>query len=87
MCSVVVRDQGPRVAGAGGTVVPDACGHGQEPLGDPGVQALGGAAAVAFEVELAFEGVVDALDPLEAVASTAKRSLTSMRTLRGSQKR
>ena len=46
-------------------------GHGQQPLGDPGVQALGGPAAVAFQVELAFEGVVDRLDPLPDPADRA----------------
>jgi hypothetical protein len=44
--------------------VPDADGYGEQPLGDAGVQAFGGAAAVAFEVELAFEGVVDRFDLL-----------------------
>src|SRR5487761_1750650 len=62
--SVVIGDQGSLVAGTGGPVVPDAGGHGQQPLRDPGVQALGGPAAVAFQVELPLEGVVDRCDPL-----------------------
>ena len=39
-------------------------GQGQQPLGGAGIDAFGGAAAVASEVELALEGVVDRLDPL-----------------------
>src|SRR5689334_4230520 len=64
MGSVVVGDQGSLDGFGGGPVVPDGGGHGQQPLGDAGVDTGGGAAAVAFEVELAFEGVVDRLDPL-----------------------
>jgi hypothetical protein len=48
----------------GGPVVPDARGHGQEPLGGAGEDSLAGAAAAASEVELALEGVVDRLDRL-----------------------
>src|SRR5438046_8861615 len=64
MSSVVVGDQAPLDRGAGGPVVPDRGGHGQQALGDAGVDAAGGSGAVAFQVELAFEGVVDRLDPL-----------------------
>src|SRR6266567_8317586 len=64
MGSVVIADQRPPGGRAGDPVVPDAHSHGQQPLGNPGVQALGGPAAVSFEVELALEGVVDRLDPL-----------------------
>ena len=64
MGSVVVGGQRPFGGLAGRPVVPDGCGHGQQALGDTGVEAFGGAAAVAFEVELALEGVVDRLDPL-----------------------
>src|SRR6185437_8513870 len=71
MGSVAVSDQGALVVGIGQPVVPDAGGHGEQPLGDPGVQACGGAAAVAFEVELALEGVVDRLDPLPDPADGA----------------
>src|SRR5690349_5427111 len=39
---------------------------------DAGIDAFAGAAAVAFEVELAFEGVVDRFDPL---ADPADRSV------------
>ena len=80
MGSVVVGDQAPLGRCAGGPVVPDGCGHGEQALGDAGVEAFGGAAAVAFEVELALEGVVDRLDPLPDVAQVpvpAQRSSLS----------
>src|ERR1700730_11689563 len=64
MGSVVIGSQRPLDGCAGSPVVPDGGGHREQPLGDPGVDALGGAAAVPFEVELAFEGVVDRFDPL-----------------------
>src|SRR5215470_18539484 len=64
MGSVVIGGQRPLDGLAGGPVVPDGGGQGEQPLGDAGVDAGGGAAAVAFQVELAFEGVVDRLDPL-----------------------
>src|SRR5580704_6977153 len=62
--SVVVVDEGSLGVCAGPPVVPDGGGHGQQPLGGPGVDACGSPAAVAFQVELAFEGVVDRFDPL-----------------------
>src|SRR5512140_151929 len=64
MGSVVVGDQRSLDGFGGGPVVPDGGGHGEQPLSDASVDACGGAAAVAFEVELAFEGVVDRFDPL-----------------------
>src|SRR5437764_14467647 len=64
MGSVVIGGQRPLDGFGGGPVVPDAGGHGQQPLGDAGIDAFGGAAAVAFEVGLALGGVVDRLDPL-----------------------
>src|SRR5680860_1619218 len=48
----------------GGLVVPDRCGEREESLEDSGADAGFGAAAVAFEVELGFEGLVDGLDDL-----------------------
>jgi hypothetical protein len=45
-------------------VVPDRGGEGEDALQDSGHDAGWGVAAVAFEVELAFEGVVDGLDDL-----------------------
>src|ERR1035441_908777 len=49
---------------AGVVVVPDRCGEGEDALPDPCEDTGGGASAVAFEVELAFEGVVDRFDDL-----------------------
>ena len=68
MDSVVIGDQRPLDGLGGLPVVPDGGGHGQQPLGDAGPDSCGGPAAVAFEVELAFEGVVDRLDPLAGPA-------------------
>jgi hypothetical protein len=48
----------------GGFVVPDGGGEGEESLADAGGDALGFAAAVAFEIELGFEGLVDGFDDL-----------------------
>jgi hypothetical protein len=39
--------------------VPDRGGHGEQALSDACADAFDAAAAVQFEVELAFEGVVD----------------------------
>src|SRR5438094_8522146 len=64
MGSVVIGDQRSLDGFGTGPVVPDGEGQAEQPLGDAGVDARGGPAAVAFEVELAFEGVVDRLDPL-----------------------
>src|SRR5690242_7099095 len=55
MGSVVVGDQGAFVISADLPVVPDGGGHGEQALGDAGAEASSGAAAVAFEVELALE--------------------------------
>ena len=81
MGAVIVGDQRPPDQGTGSPVVPDAGGQGRQPLGDPGVEAFGGAAAVAFEVELAFEGVVDRFDPLPDPAdrSMAGRLVAAVR--------
>jgi hypothetical protein len=62
--------------------VPDRCGQGEDALGDAGADAGDGAATVCFEVELAFEGVVDRFDDLaerfeEAFAGAGMFSLTS----------
>ena len=43
----------------GGLVVPDGGGEGEEPLQDARGGAWSGAAVVAFEAELGFEGLVD----------------------------
>ena len=44
--------------------MPDRGGQGEDALQDPDHHAAGGAAAMLFEVELAFEGVVDRFDDL-----------------------
>jgi hypothetical protein len=44
---------------SGGSVVPDGGGEGEEALRDAGGDSFDAAAAVQFEVELAFERVVD----------------------------
>jgi hypothetical protein len=49
---------------AGVVVVPDHGGQGEDALGDAGGDAVEGAPAVAFQVELGFEGAVDGLDEL-----------------------
>jgi hypothetical protein len=61
---VVVGNQGAGDGLASVVVVPDGGGQSEDALQDAGGDTLDGAAAVAFQVELAFEGVVDRLDPL-----------------------
>src|SRR5215472_3356379 len=80
MGSVVEGGQRPLDGCTGGPVVPDAGGHSQQPLGDAGIDALGGAAAVAFEIELALEGVVDRLDPLPDPADGPVAGVSSRRS-------
>ena len=62
--SVVVGDERPGEGLTGLVVVPDGGGHGQDALGDADGDAFEGPAAVGFEVEPAFEGVVDRFDQL-----------------------
>src|SRR5882757_10133795 len=62
--SVVISDQRALDGLAGGVVVPDGGGEGEDALQDADGDAVDGAAAVLLEVELAFEGVVDGLDDL-----------------------
>src|SRR4029453_4724132 len=61
---VVVGDQGPDGRLAGGGVGPDCCGQGEQPSQDPNADAVDGATTMAFQVQLALEGVVDRLDEL-----------------------
>jgi hypothetical protein len=62
---------------AGGAVVPDRCGEGEQALANAGTDAVDAASAVELEVELPFEGVVDRLDQLadgfEQVLARARR--------------
>jgi hypothetical protein len=62
--------------------VPDRGGHRQDALGDADADALGRAAAVVFQVELALEGVVDRLDQLADLLSIGSpwRAFSSLRT-------
>src|SRR3954447_16695447 len=60
--SVVVGGQGSHDRLAGVPVVPDRGGQGEDALQDPHGDAGDGPAAVLFEVELAFEGLVDRFD-------------------------
>ena len=68
---MVVGDQGPQGRLAGVVVVPDRGGQGQDALQDPHGDPARGAAAVAFQVELALEGGVDRLDQLPQRAEQA----------------
>src|SRR6266536_3982367 len=61
---VVVGDQGSLDGCADIPVVPDAGVEREQALDDPGPQAGGDAAAVAFEAELVLQGPDDRLDPL-----------------------
>jgi hypothetical protein len=57
---VVVGDESACWSGpVGGFVVPNRCGESEEALEDAGGDALGFAAAVSFEIEPGFEGLVD----------------------------
>lgn len=49
---------------AGVVVVPDGCGEREDALQDADDHAYGSTPAMAFEVELPFEGLVDRLDYL-----------------------
>ena len=61
---MVVGDQGALDGCADEPVVPDDRVQGEEPLDDPGPQAAGQAAAVAFQAELALQRPDDGLDAL-----------------------
>ena len=61
---VVVGDQGAFDRLTGVVVVPDRGGQREYALQDADEYSGGGVSAVSFEVELAFEGLVDRLDGL-----------------------
>src|SRR5215204_3245924 len=61
---VVVGDEGAQCGLLGSFVVPDGGGEREEALHHAGGDASVGACTVSFEIELAFEGVVDRLDDL-----------------------
>src|SRR5437667_72786 len=62
--SVVVGDERAEAGLVGEVVVPDGGGEGEQALQHAGGHAGVGTSAVLFEVELAFEGVVDRFDQL-----------------------
>jgi hypothetical protein len=61
---VVIGRQRPQDRLASGVVVPDRGGQGEDALERSDNHATWGVAAVPFEVQLAFEGVVDRFDDL-----------------------
>ena len=62
--SVIVGGQGSVHGCAGVVVMPDRGGQGQDALQDADHHPGGGVAAVPFQVELAFEGLIDRFDGL-----------------------
>src|SRR5258706_3609057 len=70
--SVVVCGQGSHDGLAGVPVVPDGGGQGEDALQDSNGDAGDGASAVLFEIELAFEGVVDRFDALSYCPQQAR---------------
>jgi hypothetical protein len=62
--SAVVGNEGSHDGLAGVPVVPDRGGQGQDALQDSDGDAGDGVAAVAFQIELVFEGLVDRFDGL-----------------------
>src|SRR4029453_3950250 len=71
VASVVVGDQGALVGRADLPVPPDRRGQSEQAFRDPDNHAGHGAAAVAFQPKLVFEGVKGALDPLPPAAQRA----------------
>nr|WP_167517424.1 hypothetical protein [Micromonospora orduensis] len=69
----------------GPPVVPDRRGHREEPLRDAGDHSGWGAPTVSFQVELAFEGVVDRLDPLPDTGEVAEAALLVLAVRAGQQ--
>jgi hypothetical protein len=61
---VVVGGQRPLDRLSGVVVVPDRGSQGEDALQDPHDHAVGGVAAVAFQVKLALEGLIDRFDGL-----------------------
>ncbi len=68
---MVIGDEAALVGSVGVPVVPDRRGQGEQSLGDSGEYPVRGASAVAFQAQLALEGVVDGLDPLPDPAQAA----------------
>ena len=64
MLSVVISDEGSLDVLAGVVVVPDGRGEGEDPVQEPGEDAVFGTSAVSFQVKLGLEGLVHGLDDL-----------------------
>ena len=64
LLSVVISDEGSLDVLAGVVVVPDGRGEGEDPVQEPGEDAVFGTSAVSFQVKLGLEGLVDGLDDL-----------------------
>src|ERR1019366_1315927 len=62
--SVIVGNERPENRLSAVVVVPDRSGEGEQSLQDPSHHALCGVAPVSFQVELAFQGLVDRFDEL-----------------------
>jgi hypothetical protein len=67
---VVIGDQRPQGRLSSLVVVPDRRGEREDALQHPDRDPHTGAAAVAFQVQLALEGLVDRLDQLEGYANS-----------------
>src|SRR5215212_3150260 len=82
--SVVVCGQGSHDRLSGAPVVPDGGGQGEYALQDPYGDTRDGASTVLFEVELAFEGVIDRFDALPYRAQQATTRPCRFTAIRGS---
>src|SRR3954453_1388212 len=81
---VVVRGQGSENGLACVPVVPDRGGQGEDALQDPDGDAGDGTATVLFEIELAFEGLVDRFDALPYGPQQATTGACRFGAVRGS---
>src|SRR6266498_3408520 len=82
--SVVVGGQGSHDRLPGVPVVPDRGGQGEDALQDPDGYAGHGASAVLFEVELAFEGLIDRFNALPYRTEQATTRPCRFAAVRGS---
>src|SRR5215475_1249719 len=85
--SVVVGDQGSHNRLSGTPVVPDRGGQSEHALQDPHGNTRHGAPAVLFEVELAFEGLIDRFDALPYRTQQATTRPCRFTAVRGSHDR
>src|SRR6266508_455127 len=82
--SVVVGDQGSHDRLSGTPVVPDRGGQSEHALQDPHGNTRHGSSAVLFEVELAFEGLIDRFDALPYRTQQATPRPSRFPAVRGS---